>query len=600
MIDAPPLTGEIAVTLAIGLAALGLFVWNRIRIDVVSLLVMVAVILTGVVSPQEGISGFANEATITVAAMFVLSAGLVRTGGVEVLGRWMKRMAGESEFRLLAVSLAIVIPVSAFINNTPVVVVMIPLIMGLTRDTGIAPSRIFLPISYASQMGGSMTLIGTSTNLLVAGLVLELGMDRIGLFDITAPAFLMMLAGVAYLLTIGRWLTPVRETDQGIEDRYELGDYLSGLEVTADSDLVGRTLRDTAFGEAFGLLIVTIEREGERVEPRGGTEIHAGDVLVVQGKMSDITQAQKAEGLLIAGARPRILEEGEGVEEVPLHLAELMVPLRSPVVGRSIRGLSFRGRYGLPVIGIRRHGAPLHEPMRSVRLEAGDILLVQGTSEDLRRIHSGGELALLGSVDLPVKRPGKLRYALPIIAGVVLLAAFNIAPILVSALMGATAMFLVGCLTPEEAYQDVDWMVLVLLGGMIPLGIAMQETGTASFLVSHSVGFVEPLGLLGALAGLYLVTGLLTEVISNNASAVVLTPIAVALGLALDASPLPFVIAVMFAASNSYMTPIGYQTNAFIFGPGGYRFSDYIRVGAPLNLIMLVVATLVIPIFFPF
>jgi di/tricarboxylate transporter len=238
--------------------------------------------------------------------------------------------------------------------------------------------------------------------------------------------------------------------------------------------------------------------------------------------------------------------------------------------------------------------------MRTVRFEAGDILLVRGTPSDLQRIHEGGDLALLGPVAVPAKRRHRLPVAVGIITLVVLLAAFNVTTILVSALVGVVAMFLTGCLTPEEAYREVDWMVLVLLGAMIPLGIAMQATGTADWIVHHLLGVFRPLGLLGTLAAIYLVTSLLTEVISNNASAVVLTPIAATTGIALGVSPMPFVVAVMIAASNSYMTPVGYQTNAFIYGPGGYRFGDFFRVGAPLNVLMLIVAMFAIPLFFPF
>ncbi len=602
--DAPALTQEGALTLAIAVGVLVLFVWNRLRLDVVALIAMVTLILSRVVTPAQGVSGFANEATLTVAAMFVLSAGLVRTGIVDILGRRLTRVARGGELRLLIAIFVIVIPVSAFINNTPVVVVMLPLIMGLTRNTGIAPSRILLPLSYASQMGGTLTLIGTSTNLLVAGLVLELGMDRIGLFDLTLPALILTAVGVAYLLTVGRWLTPIRETDQGLEARYELGEYLSGIRVEKTAGIVGKSLREVRFGEEYGLQVVAIERGGERIEvPRGGDTVRAGDVLVVRGKMADITGAVRGKGMTVAGARPRFpLEslEAEEHDERDTTLAELIVPIRSPVVGRSIRGLNFRGRYGIPVIAIRRHGHAITEPMRNVRLEVGDILLVRGAAEELQKLHQSGDLALLGAVDLPVRRPGKLRFTIPIIAAVVLLAAFNITTIMVASLLGVLAMFLSGALTPEEAYADVDWMVIVLLGGMIPLGIAMQQTGAAALAVSHFLDLVSPLGLLGTLGALYLLTSLLTEVISNNASAVVLTPIAVGIGMTLGVSPLPFVIAVMIAASNSYITPMGYQTNAMVFSPGGYLFTDLVRVGAPLNLLMAIVATFVIPIFFPF
>jgi di/tricarboxylate transporter len=234
---------DIVLTLAVALGALVLFMSNRLRVDVVALMVMAGLILLGLVTPQEGISGFANEATITVAAMFILSAGLLRTGAIDVLGRWVARLAGKSEFRLLLVSCLLVIPMSAFINNTPVVVVMIPLILGLTRESGLAPSRFFMPISFASQMGGTLTLIGTSTNLLVAGLILELGVDRLRLFDITAPALVLTAVGLVYLLTVGRWLTPIRATGTDMMDRYELREYLSVLVVEEDSPHVGRTLR---------------------------------------------------------------------------------------------------------------------------------------------------------------------------------------------------------------------------------------------------------------------------------------------------------------------------------------------------------------------
>jgi di/tricarboxylate transporter len=276
------------------------------------------------------------------------------------------------------------------------------------------------------------------------------------------------------------------------------------------------------------------------------------------------------------------------------------VPPRSPVVGRSLRQLNFRNRYGLPVLGIQRHGEPFHAAMRDAVLAPGDILLVSGSAAELRRLHQTGDLALLGTVALPAKRHRKLKYSLPIIIGVVLLAAFNVMPILVSALLGVVAMFITGCITPDEAYQEIDWMVIVLLGAIIPLGLAMQNTGAAELIAIQLLQLTRPLGLFGVLAMFYLLTSLLTSVISNNAAAIVLVPIAFAVAASLGASPMPFIIAVMFAASNSFMTPIGYQTNTFIFGPGGYRFSDFLRVGTPLSILMLIVATIVIPIFFPF
>jgi di/tricarboxylate transporter len=602
--ETPPVTSEVILTLAITAGALALFVWNRLRVDVVGLIVMAALIVSGLVTPKQGISGFSNEAMITVAAMFILSAGLARTGAIARMGRSVARFAGKSETRLLIAALALAVPLSAFINNTPVVVMMIPMLLGLAREMAVAPSRLLILVSFGSQMGGTLTLIGTSTNLLVAGLVLDLGMERIRLFDVTPPALVLTSLGVLYLLTVGRKLTPTRETPDDLVASYELREYLTGLIVDPDSPLIGRSLATSRFGEDFGLQVVGIEREGERIQfPRGDTVLQAGDHLTVRGKSPEIARIEEASGLRLATGQPSLHIEkmdppDPGAQEP--RLAELIVPPRSQVIGKSLQLLNFRARFGVPVLAVQRHGEPLHESLRDTVLAAGDVLLVRGTPEELQRLHRNRELALLGAVDIPPRRVKKMKVAVGIMVAVVLLAALDVTTILVSSLLGVIAMFLTRCLTPDEAYEDIDWMVLVLLGSILPLGLAMQSTGTAQILAAGLLGVTEPLGLYGSLAALYLLTSLLTEVISNNATAVVLTPVAVAAAVGLGASPLPFVLAVMFAASNSFLTPIGYQTNTFIHGPGGYRFGDFARVGAPLTLLMLVAATFVIPFFFPF
>jgi di/tricarboxylate transporter len=575
-VNPPPITPEILLTLGITVGALVLFVLDRLPIEVVGLLVMVALMVTGVLTPAEGVSGFASEALVTVAAMFVLSAAMVRTGGVDALGRWISKLAGKSDFRLLAVTLLVVIPLSAFVNNTPVVVVMVPVLLGLARERGVPASRLFMPMSFASQMGGTLTLVGTSTNLVIAGLVLQLGLPRIGLFDITPPALILTALGLVYLLTIGRRLVPDRDVEEDMDERYELGEYLSGLEVAADSPLAGETLAQSGLREQRRLDVLAVERNEDWVLfPSGTEEIRAGDRLVVRGKIVDIAGAEREAGLKITGTGPKLpLEEGVGEGGASLF-GELLVPPRSRVVGRSLEELRFRGSYGVPVVGIRRHGEPVHEPMRSVSLQSGDILLVRGTPEELRRVHESGDLALLGPLDLPTRRKRKLPHATAIIATVVLLSALGVTTILVAALAGVVAAFLVGCLTPEEAYQDVDWQVLVLLGSILPLGLAMQSTGTAELAAAHFLEVTRAFGPMGVLFALYLLTSLLTEIISNTAAAVVLTPFALAMASSMGVSPMPFVIAVMLASSNSFMTPVGYQTNTFTYGPGGYRFSDF-------------------------
>jgi di/tricarboxylate transporter len=597
----PPLTPDMLITIAITVAAIVLFVLDRLPIEVVGLMVMVALMLTGVVTPAEGVSGFASEAILTIAAMFVLSAALVRTGGVDVLGRWISELSGDSGFRLLVVSIAVVVPASAVVNNTPVVVVMVPVLLGLAHARDIPASRLLMPVSFASQMGGTLTLVGTSTNLLVAGLVLDLGLPRIRLFDVTAPGLVFMVIGVGYLLTVGRWLVPDRDGERDMDERYELGEYLSGLEVGSESVLVGQTLAESDLRRKHELDVLAIERGDERILlPESVQVIEEGDRLVVRGRIARIDDAQESVGLRISGAGPHLsssdLEEADG----PARYSEVLVPPRSRVVGHSLEELRFRGTYGVPVVGIRRHGAAVHEPMRSVTLQAGDILLVRATSDDLRRIRATGDLALLGPLDLPPRRKRKLPVAATIMAAVVLSAAVGLTTIMVAAMAGVVAVFVSGCLTPEEAYEDVDWQPLVLLGSLLPLGIAMQGTGTAELGAARFLELVSGLGPTGILIAFYLLTSIVTEIISNAATAVVLTPLAVALGQSLGLSPMPFVIAVLFAASNSFMTPVGYQTNTFIYGPGGYRFTDFLRLGGPLGLMFAVAAGFVIPFFFPF
>ena len=593
----PELTPRVLLVLAIMAGAFALFLWNRVRADVVALLVMATLIVTGLVSPRDGTSGFANEATITVALMMVLAAGLARTGAMEALGRWVGRFAGRSELRLTAAMLAIVIPASAFINNTPIVIVMLPVVLGVARKAGFAPSRLLIPLSFGSQLGGTMTLIGTSTNLLVAALIVDMGLGRLELFAMTPPAFILTAIGAIYLLTVARWLLPARDPPRGLLSAYELREYLTALEVEPASWVAGRTLGETTFQQRVGLQVVAIQRSGVRLRsPGGSTRIERGDLLLVRGRIADIAQIARTVGLRISGSPADLIV---GTDE-DAGLAEFIVPPRSRGVGRTLRDLGFRTRHGLTVLALQRHGSPSHAPIGAITLRAGDILLVQGPSDAMRAVHEGGDFALLGAVDLPARRHRKMKVAAPIVVAVVLLAAFDVTSIMVAALLGAIAMLLTGCIKPDEAYRDVDWMVLVLLAGIIPLGFALQNTGAAALIAFSLLDVIEPLGPYGSLGAFYLMTSVLTEFVSNNAAAVVLTPIAIAVATGLGVSPWPFVIGTMLAASNAFMTPIGYQTNTFIYGPGGYTFGDFLRVGAPLSVLLAAAATVVIPIFFPF
>lgn len=591
------------LAMLIGGGALLLFVWNRLPVEVTGLCVLSSLLLSGLVTPAEALSGFGNEALLTVAAMFVLSAGLVRTGAVDVLARWLSRAARGGELRLLLATFALVVPLSAFLNNTPVVAIMIPVVLGLCRSHELAASRLLMPISFISQLGGTLTLIGTSTNLLVAALIQERGLPRFGLFDITAPALLLLLLGATYLLTLGRWLMPNRQAGSDLVSSYELREYLATLVVAADSKLVGKTLGSLEFLDRFGLEVLAIEHEGTlRRSPGPRAELQAGARLLVEGKAKDLLAAEQNHGLELAtdaGLPPAPASQEAGDEAV--QWAELIVPPRSRLIGRPLAQASLPARYGCSVLGLRRgRAAQPHHALGAVRLEQGDLLLVQARAAALMAIHSGRDLALLGALEVPIPRQRRQWLAVSTMLAVILVAALGILPIVVAAIVGCCLLFLGGCLRTEEAYEDIDWSVLLLIACMLPMGLVMQRTGVAAMIADGALAVAGPAGPRVALGAFYLVTSILTEFISNNAAAVVLVPIAIAAATGLDVSPLPFVVAVMLAASNSFMSPIGYQTNLFVFAPGGYRFGDFLRVGGPLNLLLVVAAAVVIPWFFPF
>ncbi|HUF13494.1 MAG TPA: SLC13 family permease [Longimicrobiales bacterium] len=602
------LTRDVALALAVCALALLLFVWNRVRPDVVAGIVATVLMVSGLLTPAEAVSGFGNEATIIVGLLLVLSAALLRTGAVEQLGLLVGRIARDSELRLLVAVLLLVVPLSAFVNNTAAVAVLLPLVIGLARNASFSASRVLMPLSFAGQLGGTLTLIGSSTNLVVAGLVVQLGLGRIRLFDITPPAFAMVLVGVLYLLTVGRWLLPHREPVADLLESYELHDYLASIRVGAESSWVGRTIAHLRLRETEGLNVVAIEREdGSHAVPVASTVINPGDMLLVEGTIAALTALRDVSGVDLGVAETAagwpaapVRERADREEDDPLRTAEIMVPRRSHAAGRTLRQIGFRARYQIGAIGLRRHGQPLHEPLADVVLRTGDLLLVQGRASALRALHEEGELALVGAVEVPVRRRNKMRIAIAIMVGVVAMAALGIAPILASAMVGTSLVFLTGCLTAEEAYEDVDWSVIVLIGALLPLGMAMQRSGAAAFLAGQTLDLAAPLGLYGLLAAVYLLTVALTSMISNAAAAVILTPVAAAVATGAGSSPLPFVVAVMFAASNAFLTPVGYQTNLFVYGPGGYRFGDYFRLGAPLTALTAAVATLVVPVFFPF
>lgn len=599
---------EMALVLLITGAAVYLFVTERYPADLVAIMVLGALVVIGLfgrfaswiqaekwITAEEGIAGFSNPATITVAAMFVLSAGLQKTGAVTSLGRLLVRL-GKAPGLLLLVTMAGVGLVSAFINNTAAVAVFLPLLLAVCARSKVSPSKLLIPLSYASQFGGVCTLIGTSTNLLVSTISERAGHGAFSMFEFGRLGLVMTGAGILYMLLVGRWLLPAR---RGVEltEAYQLGEYITELRVLPGSRLVGSTVMASKFGQAQNAVVLEILRPNRMVFAPLHETILADDVLLVRGRVRDLMDLKAGWKLEI---EPQFKLKDHALLGKDLRLVEALVAPRSQLIGRTLAEMEFRRRYNAIALAIQGCEQTIREKLSQVRLRFGDALLLLGPKEEIGRLRADPDFLVLEEVEEPSLRRSKVPMALAIIAAVVGLAALNIMPILVSAILGCVALVVSRCITLEEAYAAIDWKVIFMLAGVLPLGLAIEKSGAAQFLAQHVLAFVGQFGPLPALAVLYLVTATLTEFMSNSATAVLLAPVALSTAATLGVEAKPFLMAVCYAASTSFATPVGYQTNAMVYHPGGYKFADFMRVGIPLNLVFWALSVYYIPKFWPF
>lgn len=586
---------DIILVLAILVGAVILFISEKFPVDLVAFMVLGSLLVLGLITPDEGVSGFSNPATVTVAAMFVLSAGLQKTGAVATIGSLLIRF-GRSHFTALMVIMGAVGLMSAFINNTAAVAVFLPMVLALANKRKIAASKFLIPLSYASQFGGVCTLIGTSTNLLVSAISDQAGYGAFSMFEFSRLGLIMFGAGFAYFLLIGRWLLPERKS-QELTAAYELGEYIAEMRVMKDSPLIGKTVMESNLGTEHDVTILSLLDEERRVWAPYRQRLREGSVLLVRGRLQELMEVKKDDHLELNAEfelRDAALQDKE------MQLVQVLVPPHSLLISRTLKDTYFRHRYNALVLAIQRRGAPLREKLNAVRLQVGDALLIMAAKKDVGQLRADDDFIVLEEVPEPSLRSRKVPFAVGIVSLVVGVAALNLLPILVSALLGCIALVLTRCLTLEEAQKSVDWNVIFLLGGILPLGIAMEKTGAAQWLAGHALHLTGSFGPIAVLAVLYLLTAILTESMSNNASAVLLAPIAIATAVNLGIDPKPLLMAVTFAASTSFATPVGYQTNAMVYGLGGYKYMDYVKVGVPLNLIFWVLAVIFIPVFWPF
>ena len=590
---------SIFATLSIVVLTLICFVYEWLPIDMTALAVIVTLMALGLVTPDEGISGFGNPATITVMAMFILSAGIARTGAIGLVNELLLRWGGKySNRQILAIGI-ITGPISAFINNTAVVAVFLPIIENWCHKQRISPSKLLMPLSFVTILGGMLTTIGTSTSVLASGLSEKLGYGAFNLFQFTELGLVVFIIGLVYLTFIAPRLLPEREISNinVITQKYDLKDYVSEFIIAPTSNLIGQTLRRSRLQRKFDLDVLELIRNNNHFpQPLADKLLQAGDILIVRGRKECLLTVKDERGIEILpdikfqnNCWEKDLSSGEE------RIAEVLILSNSNLIGSTLKDIRFRQRYNATVLAIRRGEELVRERLGQIRLRFGDVLLLQGPNESFLGLQTSRDLLVIGERDIETLRKDKAGIAVTIGLGVVIVAALGIMPILVSALLGVVLMVLTGCLKPGEVYQAVRWDIIFLLAGLIPLGIAMDKSGTTEWLAQSLVAIGGNLSGYWLLTFFYLITVLLTEVLSNNASVVLLLPVAVQVAKSLHFNPMAFILVVTFAASSSFMTPIGYQTNTMVYSPGGYKFLDFARVGAPLSfLIMLIIPPLII------
>jgi len=600
------MTLDIGLVLAISAIAMTLFMTERLRMDMVAIVVLISLSVLNLIDPAEALSGFSNQATITVLAMFILAAGLQNTGALSEVGQLLGKSQSPTTFLLTLFGvLAVIAP---FVNNTAVVAVFMPVVIAASLKINLPPTKSLIPLSYVSQMVGVCTLIGTSTNLIVNSIAQDLGHQGFSMFQFLPLGAICAGAGCLYLLTIGRWLLP-KQGQAEFSAGGEGGNYVTELQVTEDSKLIDESIETLGIHNEFNVYVLELWREDQKLwSPRAET-LQKNDILLVRGKWERLYDLKDAMGLAFTAESnaPADMREHQDKDEDEEEdktdkriMAEIMISPNSMIIGHGIHALDRRMSDDISILGIQRRGHVLRERLDETVIRIGDILLMLMPESHLNKLRQNKHFIILSEQSEPVGRSWRKPFALLVMGAVVLLPVLGVLPIAISALAGATVMVISGCLNLDDMYEAVDWRIIFLMAGLLPLGSAMSTSGAAGFLVDNSIAFVHDLGPHIVLAVLYLMALLLGELMSNSAAAVLLTPIGMSTAQMMEADATPFLIAITFSASTSFLTPVGYQTNTMVYGAGGYKFTDFVKVGLPLNMIFWVLGVIFIPIFWPF
>jgi di/tricarboxylate transporter len=581
-----------------------LFMWEPMPISLLAVLVPITLsIFNGLsnMTVEEALSGFGNSATITVMAMFVFSAGIQRSGAVQLLGDKISKLTGKNPRRQIAFISVLTGSTSGFVNNTPVVAALIPMVRELGRKTNVSPSKLLIPLSYTAMLGGTVTLIGTSTNLLASQVSERLINHPFSLFEFTGLGITVLLIGTAYILTLGYKLIPARiEIEDDLTDEYEMRDYLTEVLVEENCDFVGKSIDDIEEDKDLDYDIIRIIREGKQfMEPLNAKTIRAGDHLIIRAKHETMLELVKNKGMRTL---PELIVNDRSIEQ-PLKgelLVEVVVPTNSMMVNKTLEEMNFLERYDCNILALRRGEEITHQRMTDYRFKPGDLLLMLVTENTLERFRKNSNFIIDREFDSQVFDIKKILISASILGFFIGSVAFNVLPVAIAALTGAFLMVFSGCINKSDFFKSIDWEVYFLLSGLIPMGIAIEKSGTAAFLAEQITNLSDLLPPLYILMLIYFITSTMATLVGNNTSVLIMLPIAFSTAGQLGVNPFAFILTTTFAASSAFSSPVGYQTNLMVYSSGGFKFRDFIVVGAPLQLLLTVTVPILVWLFWGF
>lgn len=591
------MTTQIAIVLALLLVALILFAIERIPIEIVSILLVISLVLTQTLSASEAFAGFGNDIVVTIAGLFVITGGLAKTGVVDLVGRRLHRFAGDSEFRITALIMVVAALSAAVMKNTTTTAMFLPVVLGIGARRHISPSKLLMPLAFGAILGGTCTLIGTSTNLAVSGALPRYGMEPFTMFELTRVGVPIVCVGMLYMLLIGLRLLPTRDSAESLTEQYHVRQYMTEVIVLENSPLIDKSLGEARISDELDLTVLGILRGTKqyRIAPHPLEKIIAGDLLLVQGRAEDILRVKGEAGIEI---KADFSLSDELLEGTDVELFEAMIPRGSDFISRTLERLQFRRRYQLVVLAINRHGVNLLSKMSNVKLRFGDVLLLQGNREHVEGLAVDGQILLLEEISHRQVRSSKSRWALLAFGVFLFLSVTHLVPLPVAVLIGVLILLGTRSLRTVEIYEMIDWRLIILIACMMSFGLAMEKTGADQYLANGIIRGTGQYGPLAVLAGFFLMTVALTQPMSNQAAALVMLPIAVKSALALGLNPRAFAVAVTYAASCSFLTPLE-PACVLIYTPGRYRFLDFIKVGSFLTLLVFVIVMWLVPVFWP-